>query len=122
MNYIKLKLGGKERGAKLGIGYLKHLTEVYKLSLDDIFKKIQGSQSILIIPEFIFYSLSLNDKKANNKIDYTIDDIIEWLDEAGGIKSDAWVLFQESLLESVGVDPIIIDSEGKNKPQEIAAE
>lgn len=124
MNYAKLKLGGKDRGIKLGIGYLKHLTEVYKCPLEDVFAKLNGMQAVLVMPEFIYHSLVLNDNKASRNIDYTVDDVIEWLDEAGGIQSEAWKLFQESFKKSVTIDEEIVEDvkEGKNMPQEVVAQ
>ncbi len=124
MNYITLKLGGKDRGAKLGLAYLKHLTDVYKCSLDDVFKKLNGMDSVLILPEFIYYSIMLNDKKAGRPVDYSTDDVIEWLDEAGGIKSDAWIKFQESFVSSFTAEPTedaeSVIEEGKKEPLKVA--
>lgn len=117
MNYVKLKLGGKERGAKLGIGYLRYLTQEKKMTLDEVLASLNGAQSVLELPEFIFLSIKYNDSKANNAIDYTIDDVFDWLDEAGGVKSEAWLSFLEAFVASVKTDEEL----GKTKPQKAGA-
>lgn len=115
MNYIELNLGGKKRGAKLGIGFLRYLTESKKMSLDDVLKEVEGTNSILAIPEFIYLSISYNDKRKGVKIDLNIDDVMDMIDEDGGVKGEAVQSFLKAFTESLGVDM------GKDQPQEKVA-
>lgn len=119
MNYTTLKLGGKERGAKLGIGYLKFLTESKKMTLNEVFKSINGADAYIIVPEFIYYSILFNDKRANAIVDYTLDDVIEWIDESGGVNSTAWKVFMECFTESITMQEDV--ESGKKKPQKEVA-
>ena len=110
MNYVELDLGGKKRGAKLGIGYLRHVTEVKKISLDELFKSIEGLNAVLLIPELIYLSLSYNASRKKEKFEYTSDDVFDWIDDAGGVKGDACQTFINAFTESLGADL------GKEKP------
>lgn len=111
MNYLELEIGGQKRGAKLGIGFLKTVTETKKISLDELFKSIEGSNALLIIPELIFHSLAYNAKRKNEDFKHTLDDVFDWIDEAGGVSSDVYQAFITAFTESLGADL------GKEKPQ-----
>lgn len=111
MNYIELDLGGKKRGAKLGIGYLKNVTETKKMTLDEVFKSVDGSGAILVIPELIYLSLSYNAKRKKEVFDYTEEDVFDWIDEAGGVTSSVYQEFTTAFTESLGADV------GKTQPQ-----
>jgi hypothetical protein len=89
MNYIELDLGGKKRGAKLGVGYLRSVTETKEITLDELFSMLKdsGSQALFLIPELIFLSLSYNCKRKKEDVDFDIDDVFEWIDYAGGVNS-----------------------------------
>lgn len=115
MNYTELELGGKKRGAKLGIGFLKNVTDAKNISLDELFKSIEGSNALLIVPELIYYSLAYNAKRKNESFEYSIDDIFEWIDEAGGVSSDVYQNFLNAFTQSLGADL------GKEKPQKKVA-
>lgn len=111
MNYIELELGGKKRGAKLGIGYLKNVTEVKKMNLDELFKSVEGSAAIVVIPELIYLSLAYNAKRKSEKFDYSEEDVFDWIDEAGGVTSSVYQEFITAFTESLGADV------GKTQPQ-----
>lgn len=115
MNYTELDLGGKKRGAKLGIGYLKYVTDIKKITLDELFKSIDGSAAILIIPELIYLSLAYNSKRKKEAFDYTEEDVFDWIDEAGGVTSPVYQSFTNAFTESLGTDL------GKETPQKKVA-
>lgn len=111
MNYIELDLGKKKRGAKLGIGYLRHVTESKKISLDELFKSIEGLNAVLLIPELIYLSLSYNATRKKEKFEYSLDDIFDWIDDDGGVKGDECQKFINAFTQSLGADV------GKTTPQ-----
>lgn len=111
MNYIELDLGGKKRGAKLGIGYLKSVTDTKKMTLDEVFKSVEGSGAILVIPELIYLSLAYNAKRKKEIFEYTEEDVFDWIDEAGGVSSNVYQEFISAFTSSLGADL------GKTQPQ-----
>ena len=117
MNYIELEIGEEKRGLKLGLGYLKHVTNTKKITLDELFNLLKdaGSEALFLIPELIFLSLEYNCKRKNETPGFDQDDVFDWIDEAGGVNSDIYKTFMESLTESLGTDL------GKETPQKKAA-
>lgn len=117
MNYIELEIGGKKRGLKLGLGYLKHVTASKKISLDEFFKLLSesGSEALLLVPELIFLSLEYNYKRKKETLDFDQEDVFDWIDDAGGVNSEVYKTFMESLTQSLGTDL------GKETPQKKVA-
>lgn len=113
MNYIKLKLGGKERGAKLGLGYLKFVTESRNVSLEELFKSVEGHNAALAVPELIYSSLSYNAKRSGEGFEFSEEDVFDWIDEDGGMNSPSLKIFIEAFTSSLGVN---VGDEGKNTP------
>lgn len=118
MNYIELDLGGKKRGAKLGIGYLRFATNEKKITLDDFFvsfKKMAedtSPEAIYMIIDLIYLSLIYNCKRKKEDPNFDIDDVFDWIDEDGGFKSKVYNDFINALMTSFGTDV------GKNQPEE----
>lgn len=117
MNYTELELGGKKRGAKLGIGFLKAVTEEMKISLEELVQKLQnpGMDAIFLISQLIYVSLAYNCKRKKEDVDFDQDDVFDWIDDAGGVNSDIYKTFTASLTGSLGADL------GKEKPQKKVA-
>ncbi|WP_126654124.1 hypothetical protein [Chryseobacterium aureum] len=114
-NYIRINIGGKERGAKLGIGFLKQITEAEKIDLTELFVKAE-SETLLFLPVMIFHSISYNDKIAGNEVDYTQDDVYDWVDEIS-IQSEEIQTFSKAWIESIKVHMPKTEDEGKKTPQ-----
>ena len=118
MNYIELELGGEKRGAKLGIGYLRFVTNEKKITLDEFFNSFQSMaedqnpESIFTIIELIYLSLVYNCKRKKEDPNFDTDDVFDWIDEDGGFKSSVYQKFVQALTASFGVDM------GKNQPEE----
>lgn len=111
MNYIELDLGGKKRGAKLGISFLRYLDEEGGIKIGDVDGLTQGANSIIGIPTLIYHSLKFNSKRKGEVFDYSIDDIFEWIDDDGGLSNKSLKLFIENFTASLGADV------GKTQPQ-----
>lgn len=115
MNYIELELGGKKRGAKLGLGFLRTVTESKKITIEELFKSIEGSTAVFFITELIYHSFAYNCKRKGQDVDFDLDDVFDWIDESGGVSSEAYKKFLEALFASIGVDL------GKEVPQKRVA-
>lgn len=115
MNYVELEIGGKKRGAKLGIGFLKSVTDAKNISLDDLFKSVQGANAIFLIIELMYYSLAYNAKRKGEEFTNTLDDVMDWVDEEGGFASGTYNQFSEALGNSFKTDM------GKDTPQKKVA-
>lgn len=113
MNYTKITIGGKERGAKLGIGFLEQITRVEKLTIVELLTKFE-QETIFILPKMLFHSLSYNDKVAGNEVDYSIHDVYDWVDELG-LNSKILEDFCLTFANSIKVH--LPQEEGKKKPQ-----
>ncbi len=99
MNYIKLNIGGKERGAKLGLGFLEKALKGEKIGVQELFLRVE-QEALTFLPKLLFYSLAFNCERANEKIDFDIYDVMDWVDEIG-INSDEFKKFQISFYESI---------------------
>jgi len=125
MNYTTLNIGGKERGAKLGLGFIQSVLENEKISINDFFAKVE-SEAFTFLPKLLYYSLKYNEERAQRKVDFNLDDVLDWLDETG-INSEEFTDFQIAFFSSLKVhlpeeNRKIIDSsvkqlQGKKKPQ-----
>ncbi|WP_312306231.1 hypothetical protein [Chryseobacterium sp.] len=122
-NYIKLHIGGKERGLKVGLGFLQQYTEQEKVTLNELIDKFT-SDAFFTIPKMLFHSLSFNDKLAGNPIDYTLDNVFDWVDEIG-LQSEQIALYCTTFAESIKVHLPKAESdeasEGKKAPQKKGA-
>jgi hypothetical protein len=122
MNYVELNLGGKKRGAKFGIGFLRMATEGKKMSLDELFKRLETSSldNTFLVLDLLYYSLKYNSMRKKEEFDYEIDDISEWLDEQGGLNAPVTLEFLNALRKSLIVEDGN-NEEGKPKPQKKVA-
>lgn len=83
MNYIKLNIGGEERGAKLGLGFIRFFSESENTDVATIFESTEGPNALIFIPKAIYYSLAYNCQRKGETADFTIDDVFDWIDEIG---------------------------------------
>lgn len=113
MGDLKFKIGGKERGFKIGLGFLEKISIGEKLSIQEVFDKFQND-TFFFIPKMLFYSTLYFDERLGNSVDYTIDSIYDWVDEIG-INDPNIARFSHNVIESIKVH--IPKSEGKPEPQ-----
>ena len=116
MNYIKLEINGKEYGAKLGTLFLKNVCDGEKITISELFEKIQ-SESIFFIPKLIFYAIELNAKRSGKEFDLTLEDVFDWFDTVG-VGAKEVVSFFELFNKSMEVHSP--NEEGNAKPQKKA--
>lgn len=101
MNYIKLNLGGKERGAKLGLLFLENAQKAENKNIEELFKELQ-ERSIFFAPKLLFYALQTNCQLNGENQDFTLANVYDWVEEDGVSRKDGAVLtFINAFSESV---------------------
>jgi hypothetical protein len=90
-----------------GIGFLNELIDGTGKGLEIIGNEVVNNPASMV-PKMMFYSLAYSYKRSQKEIDFTIDDIFDWIDENGGMNNgffnDFLVAFQESMYKDVPVD------------------
>ena len=125
MNYVKLFIGGAERGAKLGIGFLEKVMKGEDISLQTLFNKIEV-EAFTFLPKLLYYALVYNCERAGEKVDFNLDDVYDWTDEIG-INSEEFLKFQVAFYNSIkthlpqesqeSINAAVKEIEGKMKPR-----
>lgn len=117
MNYINLTLGGKERGAKVGLQFLGELQRGENLSTEEILNLFTTPQ-IDVLPKYLYYSLVTNCNIKREEVDFTMQDVYDWVDEDGASVGSEIIKYQGVLMESIRKAFIPKDAieEGKQKP------
>ena len=124
MNYVKLFIGGAERGAKLGIGFLEKVMKGEDITLQTLFNKVEV-EAFTFLPKLLYYALAYNCERAGEKVDFDLNDVFDWTDEIG-INSDEYLKFQVAFYNSIkthlpqeaqeSIDGAVKEIEGKLKP------
>ena len=124
MNYVKLFIGGAERGAKLGIGFLEKVMKGEDISLQSLFSKI-GVEPLTFLPKLLYYALAYNCERAKENVDFDLNDVFDWTDEIG-INSEEYMKFQVAFYNSIkthlpqeaqeSINAAVKEIEGKMKP------
>lgn len=126
MNYLKLNIGGKERGAKLGLFFLENIQKGENMNVQELSDMVTDqSRIIFTIPKFIYYSLLTNCQIKGEKIDFTISDVYDWVEEEGFENENTapmifWKAFADSLIKLVPEDKKE-EVLGKQKPAKKAS-
>ncbi len=93
MNYLKLNLGGKERGAKLGLLFLENLQKAENKNIQELFEELENPARLpFVVPKFIYYSLITNCQMNGNDVDFTMVDVYDWIEEEGISNKDGSVV------------------------------
>lgn len=119
MNYLKLNIGGKERGAKLGLLFLENAQKAENKNIEELFKELQ-ERSFFFAPKLLFYALQTNCQLNGETQDFTLSDVYEWVEEDGVSRKDGAILtfinaFSESVTKLFPPENTTIE-EGKQKP------
>ena len=93
-------LGGKERELRFGIGFLGAFLEETNLEISQIDEKLKQNP-FTYVPKMMFDSLKFAEKRKGNEIDFTESDVIDWVDEAGGLESEPVKSFFLGFAESM---------------------
>lgn len=87
-----------------GIGFLSELIDGTGLKLEEL-----GTQDdIILMPKIMFYSHKYALKRQGSEIDFTIENLHDFIDDNGGVGGKFWidfkVAFHESMFKDVPVE------------------
>lgn len=77
----KIKIGGVDYAAKLGLKFLENVTKGENITVAELFPKLE-SETLLFIPKLLHYSINTG-LVAEGKETVKDDLIYNWLDEKG---------------------------------------
>lgn len=88
----------------LGLGFLNELLSGTGKTLNDF----SGVDNIVLVPQLIYYSRLYACKRNNEPIDFTQDDIFDYIDENGGVGgkffNDFFMAYMQAMTQDVPVD------------------
>ena len=123
MNYININIGGKERGCKLGLGFLERVQKEENVTLEDIFNKVNTAT-------LLFHSLAYNCERTKEERLFDKYDVYDWIDEIG-LNNNTIIDFQIAFFNSFkthldengnkSMETIVKELEGKKSPQKKVA-
>lgn len=94
-NYIQLEIGGKKRGFKFGLGFLERLVDELDTPLEEISQQMKNNP-FKVIPQLVRLSHIYNEMRAKREIDLDVFEVIDWIDDEGGIASPNMVKFLDA--------------------------
>lgn len=104
MNNIKLIIHEKEIEFIFGLGFVGDALETLDLSIDEVVKKLDKNP-FLMIPTLMYISAKSSKEEKGEEIDFTPKELINWIDESGGLNQDSIVnflnAFKDSLIKNV---------------------
>lgn len=81
----KVNLIGKE--FHFGIGFLNYAIDEMKVPFQEIALDLDRN-TISIVPKLMYYSLAYSYQRQNKELDFTKEDVFDWIDGNGGVKID----------------------------------
>lgn len=100
--YIKIDIGGKERGFYFRNKAIGNILAHFNTTITEVGFMIDNNPW-RFFPIAFFYALSAFSEKEKEVVDYTIDDIEDWIDDKGGLKNDDFKKVINVFLVSIGV-------------------
>ncbi len=95
----KIKLGEKMRSFYFGLGFLGLFIEESGVSLEDIDEELKKNP-FKRIPQIMYYSLAFGFVKQELEIPFKVYDVIDWIDNDGGIGGPAVAEFLKAFNEN----------------------
>lgn len=80
-NYIKVKLGGKERGLKFNMGALRHLGEITQSDPLDFTNVADPLKQFDFVKAIVHAGLLANADSKKSEPDFSDNDVIDWVSE-----------------------------------------
>lgn len=80
-NYIKVKLGGKERGLKYNMGALRHLGEITKSDPLDFTNVADPLKQFDFVKSIVHAGLLANADSKKTEPDFNEKEVVEWVSE-----------------------------------------
>ncbi len=103
---IKLTFAGKEIEFSLGLGALGEILEKTDLSIDELKTKVERNP-FKYFPILMYYSAECQCELDGKEIDFTLNDMIGFIDDSGAMASDQLSKFAVAFK----------DSQDRNVPQ-----
>lgn len=100
MNYLKLNIGGKERGAKLGLLFLENAQKGENMNIQELFNELQ-QRSIFFAPKLLHYALLTNCQLNGETPDFNLSDVYDWIEEDGLGQDKAIFTFTNAFTENI---------------------
>lgn len=99
--YVKINIGGKERGFKFG-NYVLGMT-IKDLGVTMVeFDKMVLENPFLVFPVLVYRAAEYNEKAAKRVVDFDQMDANEWIEELpGGLSSPEMAQFSQAFVEAV---------------------
>ena len=114
-NKTEILIGGEMRKFHFGLGFLGELIESFDLDIITLGEKA-AKNPLKYDPIIMYCSAVYALKREGITPTFTQYDFLDWIEESGGIKSDAMLLFNEAFLKSLSKDvPIEETKEVKKK-------
>jgi hypothetical protein len=119
MNYIKLTIGGKERGFKFGLGFLGEAFNNLGFTVTELDTEL-SKNPFKVIPELMYQSALYNCLRSGEKPDFDKYIMSDWIDEAGGLASPVVLEFLQGITKSMTKDVPkedleVVEEEGAKK-------
>lgn len=100
---IKLTVHKKEIDFIFGLGFMGEVLETLDLSIDEVVKKLERNP-FLMVPTLMFISAKSAKEETGDEIDFTPKELINWIDESGGLGQDSVVTFLNTFTKSLVKD------------------
>ena len=101
MNYIEFEIGEKLRGFKLGLKFLGDILEHYDTDIVG-FGELLDNNPFQTRPAILYFAHLADVQRKNQPVTFTLNDVIDWVDELeGGISNDNVIQTVMLVLESV---------------------
>ena len=97
MNTTQITLGGKTRTANLGLGFLGRFEDKEGVTITTLFQEFE-SKPLSVLPKLIFHSLAFELERTGQEVDFTLYDVIDWIDEDGSFNSPEALKFQNAFV------------------------
>jgi len=116
MKTLNLTINGKEIKFSFGLGFLGELIDDLDIGFDELFIKYDRNP-FKYIPLIMFHSAKFTAENNDKEIDFTKNDLCNWIDDDGGLKNESMIKFSHAFIESINKDvPKEEESKG-NEPK-----
>ncbi len=117
---FKHEFGGKERTFWLGLGFLSSFLKESKTTIET-FDKALSDNPFDMIPLMVYCSLKYGYDRVGADLDINKFQVVEWIDEAGGVGGDFTVFFLEKFgqaMEDPAKEKTKLNGKKAGKPAE----
>jgi hypothetical protein len=103
MAQTKIEIAGIEY--RLGLGFLNELISGMGKRLD----QMGDEDEVTLLPKLMYYARRYADIRANREVDYTLDDIFDYVDDNGGRFGEIAIEFHNAYVAAMTQDVPIDD-------------